>query len=156
MPDLVERDREAPGRRRRDRALGAIAVLVSACASCRAHEALQPTSEARSDGELTLTSRVTAVLGERVFTVVSEDGDPAAQPTLVLAPRRVVIKRSDPVRMRGSLRPFVVNEVERDLGIDLDPAIEGAFEGRQVFVAEAIEVLHPLPPTKELEDDDPL
>jgi hypothetical protein len=90
----------------------------------------------------------------RHVTVAGEVGQAIAPHVAVLLgeldrERNLVLVRTDPLvaafpeqipaRVSGTLRPFETAALERELGIDLDEALLGEFEGETALVVESIE-----------------
>jgi hypothetical protein len=83
------------------------------------------------------------VRGERAFTIASSTLLDANE-ILVLGANEETIDAAlaaeQPVQVTGTVREFVVAEIERDLGFDLDPELEAEFRDKPVIIATNVQV----------------
>lgn len=91
---------------------------------------------------LTLVGEVDAVFNERAFEL--EGNEALFDSSLLVLTRSPVriggqtLRDDDRVSVTGTVRNFVVAELERDLDWDLNPELEVEWRNRRAFVAESI------------------
>lgn len=96
---------------------------------------------------VTVVADVEEVLGPRAF-MLDEDSpldDGVDDDLLVLSPKAGSLaniddeRLNDNVRVTGVVRRFVVADIERELGWDLDPRLEAKFKDKPVLIATSVE-----------------
>ena len=92
---------------------------------------------------VTLTARVDEVFGRQSFTLA--DSDPTLKERLLVVTHRprpageaTPVAPRDVLVVEGTIRRLIVSEVEREVGIELEPAVVKRFEDRPVLVAREI------------------
>lgn len=97
---------------------------------------------------LSLSGIVTSTIGPRMFLLRRGAG---ADDTILIITRDNLqtprgrseespIIAGDSVNVTGTLKPFIVTDIERDLGFNFDQEIEAEFENQPVVVAESVDI----------------
>lgn len=97
---------------------------------------------------VTVRGEVEDVYGNRSFTVDEEGilgkdllviSDKPLPPRVTGPEETPLVLKDDTVKVTGTVRRFVATEIERELGIDLDPEIEVEIEeNRPVIIAKSV------------------
>jgi hypothetical protein len=89
----------------------------------------------------TVHGNVDVIKNERAFTIASNTLTDANE-VLVLTANNLILNtplaEGELLQVRGTVRPFVKAEVEKELGLTLDPQLEVEFKGKPVIIATAI------------------
>jgi len=85
--------------------------------------------------EITVTGRVSGVVDAYLFSIARDDAEPIV---VLLRPGLPAVRIGRTVEVTGSVRPFILDELERELGVPLDDRRARRFEGQPVLVAVAV------------------
>jgi hypothetical protein len=135
-------------------AMLAAAGLATACATAAriVNPAVEPSvsvdaitddPDAFYGQRVTLTARVDEVFGRQQFTLA--DSDPTRKERLLVLTHRprpageaTAVAPRDVLVVEGTVRRLVASEIEREAGVELEPALVKRFENRPVLVAREI------------------
>lgn len=117
-----------------------------------AEETIVPTTEEVAESperyvgkKLTLTGEVDEVFGDQAFELegndVIFDDELLVLTKSPLRLRGAMVQDDDMVMVSGTVRRFVVTELERDLGWDLSPELEVEWKNKVVFVADSVSLV---------------
>lgn len=135
------------------RSVGFLASAAAVLFGCQRDEpsAAAPTTEQVAERpvqylgkELTLIGEVDEVYGDRAFEL---EGDGWIDDSLLVLTRSPVrlsggmLKDDDRVSVTGTVRSFMVAELERELGWDLTPELEIEWRSKNALVAESISAM---------------
>jgi hypothetical protein len=118
---------------------GLVAVLVSGGLGCRDEHKGDPQTYVGQT--VTPSGEVERVIGTQGFRF--DPDERFDQEVLVLTRGPVQlgaegIEDGQKLRVTGTVRAFVVAEIERDLGWELDPEIEAEFSSKPVIIADTV------------------
>lgn len=131
-------------------ALAILAVVLPACNQSAGPEAGTTLSEIANEPNadligktVTVSGEVDKVMGSKVFTIEGDRlfNDPEV---LVVDATGSPIIKDTLVQVTGTVREFVISEIEREFNLNLDQKFEVEFQDKPVIIATAVS-LRPLP-----------
>jgi hypothetical protein len=126
-----------------------LAMLLAACQKKEGTAGQNPTDEVgvsanAADGDrLTLVGQVGKVYNSRAFALEGDGNDAGADELLVLSESPIQLpgkplSEDDRVTVTGSVRPFTVAELERDLGWSFSPDFAAAWRDRKALIVDSV------------------
>jgi len=88
---------------------------------------------------VTITGKVAKVIASNAFTL--DDEEFIGGKELLVIGATGAIDEGQTVRVRSSIRQFHAAEIEKDLDIQLQPALKARYEGRAAAIARSIQIL---------------
>lgn len=131
--------------------LGSASVAISGCDQVTTTEEIQPgktnvtseevattTEDSTTIGKTaTIRNQVTEVVGDNSFVMASDTGSPILVVNATGQPF-VPPNQNIPVQATGTVESFVVADINRKYGLDLDPALYVDYERQPAIIAQSL------------------
>lgn len=88
---------------------------------------------------VTISGKVERVISRNAFTL--DDQEFIGGKELLVVGATGAIDTGETVRVTGTIRKFVAAEIEKDLGVKLQPELKAKYEGRAAAIAQSIEIV---------------
>lgn len=94
------------------------------------------------DPQIFVLDQMGTAVGDEVLVITT---NPIPIPPEAGRDVSVPLQNTDQVTVSGTVRLFIIENIEQEIGLDLDQALEVEFEGKPVIMATDVSVVTPTP-----------